>query len=1341
MNQMNPLNYELHVHTEESKNDSAASVSDMLHRMKELGVKKCAITEHGVVSSYDTALSVGKELGIDVILGVEAYVRLREDSPEGRCHMCLFSKDEIGNEALFQAVSDSNLNREKTFPVMNADILAKYFAKGTKGHGHVIASSACIGGVLSNILRQNVLLEKRIQKAQKKLKDAGCPEVDEDAIAATTEHINALSQEIDSLETIAKKKYGRRKIALRKLEGTDGYEAQKAALEKEEHETEQAILRQKMLKQEKKETQKILTQLNKQKRKAEEVLSRAKKQVSEIEYCNNNKKSEEELYLMAKKRTASFEKLFGTGNFYVELQYHGMPEEASVMPQLAEIAKELNIPVLITNDAHMAIAGEDSVRARQIMRSIRYISNKKPGKKIWQEAGDADKELYIKTEEELREMLQKILPNNVVEEGIENRGRLLEQCKVVVNQHTHYPKYPSEVPGETSEDCLRRKVKEGILERFPKGFPDERYQPRIEHELDVMCSMGFADYHLIVADYVQYGKLVGKFDFEHLPEGFEEHKFDIPWLKEKSKGLLGSGIGPGRGSAAGSEVCYLLKITDIDPLKYDLLFERFLNPERVSMPDIDTDFAPHLREICYDYVENKYGKERTCRILTRSRQRSRAAIDNCSKLLGDRLCGNTTEFQRIADTIKSMVVDSELPVREDVASRYESNKKNQEIALQIYDDACLVNNTFTFYGAHPAGVVISDDRPIKMNIPLMYDSESGKMKAQCDMVQVEECHGLLKMDFLGLKNLNIITNTVRMIQRNHGISINIEQIPFEKEVFENIYAKGFTNGVFQVESQGMKQMLRQAHPTCIEDVIILISMYRPGPMDFLDDLIQVMNGRKKATYLVPELEPILGKTYGAIVYQEQVMQIFQELAGYSLGGADMVRRYMSKKKQEKLAHEKEAFLFGDASRRIKGCVANGIPEEKARVLFEQMEEFAKYAFNKSHAAAYAIVSYQTAYLKYHYPKEFLSVSLGAVPSSRRKGFASDAKTLGFQVVIPDINESEVDFAVKDNCIYYGLSYVLNVGTKAEVIVKERRENGPFRSLADFVARTLISGNVLKHLILSGAFDKIQSQSRTALAKGAESFAPMVKLISDNRKKLTNESSSEKVKENAKAVIQNAIEVLEMTAYSKDPESAIERLRGESEYLGMMLSGHPCNDYPDPTEVGVVRISDLIVSKHISCMGAITNLRVTRRKSDGKEMAFFDLDMPDASIPVCVFAKEYEKFSNLIQEYAVVKITGSISEKTDKAFSDEDSDEEDTHTHLEMFAKKVEALKTKQRTILLYAPAWTKEEWKAFRKEMDSFIVKDGYPLHIYDSTNNRFFRADFNVSNDILSSRFETSFM
>lgn len=1326
---MNKLNYELHLHTEESKNDSAASVSDMLSRMKELGVKKCAITEHGVVSSYDTALAVGKELGIDVILGVEAYVHF-QDSLEGRCHMCLFSKDEIGNTVLFQAVSDSNLKREKSFPIMDAEIFSTYFMEGKEGHGHIIASSACISGILSNVLRQNSFLEERIQKAQKKVDSIGYEPVDEDAILAVEQHIEALSEEINSLKKIADKKYVARRKKLAKLEGTKEYAAAAAALDAEEKESQDAAIRLVSLKEEKAIASKSRTALNQAKRNALSKEEKAKKYLSEIEFCKNSIQTEEEIYQLAKRKAAGYETVFGKGNFFIELQYHGMPEEAEVMPKLAKIASELHIPVVITNDAHMIVGGEESVRARQIMRSIRGISEKKPAGTLWQEAGVADKELYIKTEDELREMLGKILPESIVEEGIHNRGVLLEQCEMVINKKSHYPKYPQEIPGESSEDCLRRKVKEGIQVRFPDGLPNKQYQDRIDYELDIMCSMGFADYHLIVADYVKYGKLVGKFDFNHLPEGFEEHKFDIAWLEEKSKGLLGLGIGPGRGSAAGSLVCYLLGITDIEPIHYDLLFERFLNPERVSMPDIDTDFAPHLREIAYEYVAHLYSETKVCRILTRSRQQSKAVIDNCSKLLGDHLYKDKAHFNAAAGILKSMVCDGCLPSRDEVVSKFKGNKE----VLRIYDDACLVNGTFTFYGVHPAGVVISDGEDVKKHVPLMYDDAG--MKAQCDMVQVEECHGLLKMDFLGLKNLNIITDIIRMVQRNYGISIDIDHLPFEDEVFSDVYTKGFTNGVFQVESQGMKQMLQQAQPKTIEDVIILISMYRPGPMDFLDDLIQVMNGRKEAEFLVPELKPILGKTYGAIVYQEQVMRIFQDLAGYSLGGADMVRRFMSKKKMDKLVHEKQAFLFGDKDRGISGCVNNGIPEEKAKTLFDQMTEFAKYAFNKSHATVYAEVSYKTAYLKYHYPKEFLAVSLGYVESNKRKGYVADAKELGINVFVPDINISEAEFMTKDGNIYFGLKYVLNVSSKADVIVEERRKNGPYKSLADFCARTLLGGNAVEHLILSGAFDHIQTESRTALVEGFKSFEPTIKLISDKRKKLADPKSSEKTKENARVAIQNAIDVLEMTAYSSEPEDMSTKLRNEAEFLGIMLSGHPCNDYPAPAEVGAVPVENLTACKYTSTIGAVMNLRYANRNSDGKKMAFFDLDAPTGTIPVCVFAQEFEKFEGLIEEGEVLKISGSVSEKEDFSSSEDESGE--VNTHLEMIAKKIGKIPKKKKKILLYAPNWTREEWKAFRKEMERYIVKDGYPLHIYEMANNRFFAAGFNVSGSLLSSEYET---
>ena len=1323
---MNTLHEELHFHTENSQFDSADSVEKMVKRAKELGVTQMAITEHGVLTSIDTFMSVCKEENIKPVAGVEAYVQFT-DAAEEKCHMCLYAKDYIGYQAIGMAVTDSFSNMYRKTPIMNEAILKKYFGKGSKGYGHVITSSACISGIICKIFQTNQVLEKKANKLSDALKKLDYKPADDTPVKELENKIQIITDRINELTPISKRTFKNKEKALQSLNGDD-LKAMQSQLEVEKEETKTAVVEISKLKDEKSNLRKKLTQANKIYKKEVEIENKATFTLKELEEIKSKMLSKEEQQKKANDRVNMLTNLFGEGNFYLEIQYHRMPEETVIMPIIAKMAMDHSIPIVATNDAHMAYPGENNVRARQIMRSLRFISSKKAGM-LWQEAGVADKELYIKSQEELKEILCEIIPETIVEKAIIGRKELLDQCNLEIPKENHFPKFTSEIPGETSEDCLIRKVKEGIMQKFPAGLSKE-YQERVKKELQIMCDMGYADYHLIVQDYVEYARLIGKFDLENLPDGFEKYKFDKKWLKEKSKNLIGIGVGPGRGSAVGSLVCYLLGITNVDPMKYDLFFERFLNPERVSMPDIDIDFPINIREYIFDYVAWKYGSDNVCHIMTKGLQKARKAIDNCSKLLGDRYHGDTTHFSDLASKLKDMIEDDELPQRTAVMEKFPDN----QIALRIYDDACLVKDTFVSYGMHAAGVVISDGAPVKSYIPLMKDTKAGLLKTQCDMVQVEECHHLLKMDFLGLRNLNIITDTLRMIEKNHGEKIDIFSIPFEKEVFHSIYASGFTNSVFQVESQGMKQTMRRANPQNISDIIILVSMYRPGPMDFLDDLIEVMNGKKKASYLIPQLKPILEETYGSIVYQEQVMQIFQQLAEYSLGGADLVRRAMSKKKADKLAKEEKAFIYGDAKRGIKGCIGNGISEKDAKTIFDQMTDFAKYAFNKSHATAYSIVSYQTAWLKYHYPHEYIAVCFSYSEKEKRKGLLDDCNMLHIAFKNPDINKSEVNFSVKDGSIYFGLKDIQKVATKSKIIIDERNQHGEYKSLADFVYRTGIRRDCLKNLINAGAFDHIMSCSRKAMIEQADLFDDLIKTVQDKKKILKEENLTAKRKENALKALNNLKDTLESSYISDEKDDIVEKLLNEKEAIGLMLSGHISDNYGSEKDNNCMKLSEVVPCKVGSVMGVISDLRIVNRKADGKRMAFFTLDMPDGDINVCCFAKEYEQFSNIIAENNVLKITGEISEKVDEFQSNKEEGE--IVKIMQIIVKKAVKLNPIKNKIVVYGNEKDKNSWQEFRNRLSEYEREDGYPLILFNMQINRFQNTQLFVSKEILHSNY-----
>lgn len=1329
---------ETHVHTENSRFDSATNVRKMVTRAKEMGIKLMALTEHGVLTSFDSfeneCRDDNPEREIIPVMGIEAYVKPLKNSPEGRSHACFYAKSDKGKKVLRKAITDSYLYSEKGIPIFNSDIILKYFAKGSEGYNEVIMTSACISGIISNILQMDVSLPKKIGKLQEKIRSLGYSPVSEDALNEIETKFKNCEKQISLIEPISKKKYKARENALKKMNEKDR-SIMKMQLDEEKAETEKAIITLKELKAEKKMLSKEFTQLKnafitslETKEKADEILA----QIKEYESILNS-----DLYERAKKTATSYQKLLGEGNFYLELQYHGMPEEEKIMPLIAKISNETGIPVVAANDAHMDIKGEDSTRARSIIRSLRYV--KETG--MWIEPTDIDRELYLKSDEELAEWLLKILDKKTVVRAIFGKYELLNKCQYSNKNEDHFPKAIPEIAGESSEACLRRKVHENISWRYPDGI-DELRKNRIENELNIMCSMGFADYHLIVQDYMEYARYLGKIDFNNLPKGFEEHKYDKKWLKNitKDSSFIGLGVGPGRGSAAGSIVCYILGITDLDPITYGLLFERFLNPERVSMPDIDCDIATHIREMVYDYVSQKYGNENVCHIMTKGCLQAKNSIENCGKLLGDCLYGDKKHFSSEIKVLKSMVNDGQLPERQLVEETFSSDKE----VLRIYDDACLVNGVFKDYGMHAAGVVISDGVPVKEYIPLMLDADTGILKTQCTMTQVEESHKLLKMDFLGLNTLDIITDTLYNIRQTTGKNIDIDNIPFEPDVFKKIYSNGFTNGVFQVESNGMKDMMKQARPKNIEDVIILISMYRPGPMDSLPELIKVMTGKKKPVYKTPLLKPILENTYGTIVYQEEVMQIVRDLAGYSYGRSDLVRRAMSKKKADVMEREKTNFVYGNEAEGIKGCIANGIPEDIALEIWNDMADFAKYAFNKSHAAAYAIVSYRTAWLKYHYPTEFITAFLNHIDGgdkekkiSKIKGFVSDLKSLNIPFMAPDINKSDSMFSIKSGGIYFGLSKIMQVGNKAELIVAERKENGPYKSIADFIYRTQISGNILGNLIKSGAFDKIINCSREAAYDAVKDIAivpakdrvyDVIKVIKDKTKTYI-EADTDRKKENAIKALEGAKDVLNTLHFDNSETDSMKELLNEKDVLGIMVSGHPSKDFDSYMEMKCIPLSELSPMKYGSVMGQIVDLRIVRRKSDGKEMAFFSLDMPDGCINVCCFASEYQKYSKNIVENNMIKISGSISE-VDACYDDE------SDKTMQIIAKEVIKLSPKKKNIIVYGDKKTKEEWLEFRERISIHEEENGYPLILFNLDINKFQDTGLFVSKTILNDTF-----
>lgn len=1236
----------LHNHTTDSNRDSVMSHESLIDAAIAAGYRALAKTEHGTVIGYNTFYESCKEKGIKPILGVEAYVT-RDFNSNDRRHMILMAKNNDGWKAIGKAVTESNEHVTKvstlTFPLMDRNIIQKWFGKGSIGYGNVVATSACVSGVVAGIWFNEQRVDDKLTKLINK-RDQFTPETDTQfaKLKATFEALQIEVKDLQVKIAEAKKLANKSTLALERRASSGKTEEVKAKAKKELAEINEAKEQAKknlgewMTLKEEKDAQLKNTRTFYGKEKIS--VEKWKALDDQIKAAESGKKSDEDCKSEMIKEAAWLRDTFAPSSFYMELQYHGMKEEKYVMPIAAEIARDLDIPVVAANDAHIPTNSGDDILARQIIRSTRFDK--------WEEATAADKEMYVKSPEELKEALSKILPEDIVAKAMENTGKIADECNVELKKENHYPKFQTP-NGETSEEYLTKMAYAGIGKRYGKDW-DEKHEERLKHELSVICGMGYADYHCIVQDFLEYAREAGKLDLTNPDEAALARTFDLEKIKVVTKSRPGETVGPGRGSAAGSIVCYLIGITNIDPIRYNLLFERFLNPERVSMPDIDCDIESTVRPFVVEYVKHKYGESSVCGIMTQGTQSGKAAIQTAARVLGLKRKQDSTAYLSLGDAISKKAAastDDELHLRladveKDVIAAFSDN----EIAVEIYRYARLIEGCVTQIGQHAAGIIIADGNPVSDYVPLCWNDKNQIMTTQVDMIAAEAM-GLLKMDFLGLNNLTIITETLRTIRKRTGDIINMDKIPFESEVFENIFANAMTNSVFQFESAGMKNMLKQFKPESIDDLVLLVAMFRPGPLQFLPDVIKVKQGVKEIEYLTPELRPILGNTYGSIVYQEQVQQIFRDLAGYSLGQADIVRRAMSKKKLKVIEAERDSFLHGDAKRDIHGCVAIGIDADAANTLFDQMTDFAAYAFNKSHAACYAVVAYQTAWLKYHYPAEYMTAVFNNSKFEKFQGLVTDLKELDVEIAPPDVNGSELKFSLSDDGkILFGLGAIKGLGDSVSGIVKER-ENGEFNSFSDFILRTLPGKSILEGLTWSGAFDRF-TPNRKQLSEALPGYLTAIKKVKDAEKKLqteTEERKRESREEKAKAAYALIREISLNDGICDDPKEALNK---EHELLGAYIGKQPIDLYK--IEEATDKISYCIENtpKHCKIAGVISDLRVKARKSDGAPLAFFKLTDKSGTIDVACFTNQYAKFHDIIIDGEVVVLDGHLDVKDD-----------------------------------------------------------------------------------------------
>ena len=909
-------------------------------------------------------------------------------------------------------------------------------------------------------------------------------------------------------------------------------------------------------------------------------------------------------YEEGKKAALRYQEIFGKGNFFLELQDHGIPEQRLVNQQLMRMSQETGIELVATNDVHYTY--ESDADSHDILLCIQTGKKVSDEDRMRYEGG----QYYVKSEEEMRSLFPYAL------QALENTQKIADRCEVNIEFGvTKLPRF--DVPeGYTAWEYLNKLCREG-LERLYDPVTEE-LKERLDYELNTIRTMGYVDYFLIVWDFIKFAR-----DHEIM-------------------------VGPGRGSAAGSLVSYTLGITQLDPMRYQLLFERFLNPERVTMPDIDVDFCFEPRQEVIDYVTRKYGKDRVVQIVTFGTLAARGVIRDVGRVL-DMPYAQVDSIAKMIPTELNITIDKALTMNHELKELYESD---DEIHYLI-DMSRRLEGLPRHTSMHAAGVVISQ-KPVDEYVPLSRASD-GTLVTQFTMTTLEEL-GLLKMDFLGLRTLTVIQNAVHLAERSSGQKIDISAIDYNDPKVLEMIGSGKTEGVFQLESGGMKNFMKELKPKSLEDIIAGISLYRPGPMDFIPQYIKGKNHPETVTYDTPLLKPILEQTYGCIVYQEQVMQIVQALAGYSLGRADLLRRAMSKKKAAVMEKERESFVYGNPEDGVPGCVNNGISEKIANKIYDEMIDFAKYAFNKSHAAAYAVVSYQTAWLKYYYPVEFMAALMTSCIDNPGKvaEYILNSRQMGISILPPDVNQSEGIFTVEGKSIRYGMSAIKGIGKPVmEAVTREREENGPFVSLQDFAGRMTgkeINKKTVENFIKSGAFDSLGATRKQMM----QIYISVLDAAAQERKNSLTGQMSLFDFVDAETKHSYEIPLPNVGEYGKE-----EKLAFEKEVLGIYISGHPLEeqeecwrknitavttDFLPDEETGFPKVVD---GAKVIVGGMITDKKIKYTKNN-KTMAFLTLEDLLGTLEIVVFPRDYERNAALMQEDAKVFIQGRVSAEDDKA---------------------------------------------------------------------------------------------
>ncbi|MDD2979851.1 MAG: DNA polymerase III subunit alpha [Hespellia sp.] len=910
------------------------------------------------------------------------------------------------------------------------------------------------------------------------------------------------------------------------------------------------------------------------------------------------------MYDEARKAALSYQDIFGKGNYFLELQDTGIAEQQTVNQSLVRMSQELDIDLVATNDVHYTY--KDDVKPHDILLCIQTGKKLADENRMRYEGG----QYYVKSPEEMALLFP------YATQALENTQRIADRCNVEIEFGvTKLPQY--DVPdGLTSLQYLTKLCYEGLDRRY--GERAEELKERLQYELDTITHMGYVDYFLIVWDFINYAKKTG------------------------------IAVGPGRGSAAGSIVSYCLEITNIDPIKYQLLFERFLNPERVSMPDIDIDFCYERRQEVIDYVVRKYGKDRVVQIVTFGTLAAKGVIRDVGRVM-DLPYAFVDSIAKMVPQELNMTIDKALQMNPEMRKLYEDNEQ----VKYLIDMSKRLEGLPRHTSMHAAGVVISS-KAVDEFVPLSRASD-GSITTQFTMTTLEEL-GLLKMDFLGLRTLTVIQDAVALADRKREMPLIMEEIDYNDKKVLNLIGSGKTDGVFQLESAGMKSFMKELRPGNLEDIIAGISLYRPGPMDFIPQYIKGKNNPDSIVYDCPQLEPILSPTYGCIVYQEQVMQIVQELAGYTLGRSDLLRRAMSKKKGDVMQKERQNFVYGNAESNVPGCIANGIDEKIANKIYDEMIDFAKYAFNKSHAAAYAIVSYQTAYLKCYYPVEFMAALMTSVIDNPPKvsAYIYACRQMGIRILPPDVNEGEANFSVDNGNIRYGLTAIKNVGRPIiAALVEDREEFGKFKNLEDFIERLsikdVLNKRCIENFIKAGALDSLSGTRKQFMSI----YLQIVDHVNQEKKyAMTGQMTLfDMVDEEQKKEFE--IRMPDVGEYQKETMLAFEK-----EVLGIYVSGHPLEEYEGKWKKSISKTTlDFQLDDETNhakvrdgareIIGGMIVEKTIKHTKTNQMMAFLTIEDLLGTVEVIVFPRDFEKNRAYLEEDSKVFIKGRVAEEEDK----------------------------------------------------------------------------------------------